>query len=273
MSNPFNPQAEQMADASMVQTLAFQAQAIWPQEGPLFDRYALPQAPHILDIGCGTGEITSRLAVHFPEATLLGIDILPGPIERAQTRYADLAPRLRFETGDAFNLKAPDGTYDLTVCRHVLQSIPHPERVLAEMIRVTKPGGYLHVLAEDYAMIHFHPVELDTDVFWHDGPIHFGETTGTDLRVGRKGFTLLSELGVQDLTVTYIIVDTVRVPREIIIGIWEAWRDGYTEAIAQHTRFSREEVQAYWAAMLECLRNPEGYAVWQIPIYAGRVPG
>ena len=37
-----NPQARQMADESMVRNLAAQAQAIWPQEAPLFDRYALP---------------------------------------------------------------------------------------------------------------------------------------------------------------------------------------------------------------------------------------
>lgn len=271
MSNPLNPQAEQMADASMVQTLAFQAQAIWPQERPLFDRYALPAAPRILDIGCGTGEITSRLALHYPEADLLGLDILPGHIARARDRYAALAPRLHFDVGDAFALDAPDDAYDLTVCRHVLQSIPHPERVLAEMRRVTRPGGYLHVIAEDYAMIQFHPVATDTDVFWLDGPIAFGATTGTDLRVGRKAFTLLAELGIEDLTVAYVVVDTVRVPRETMIGIWEAWRDGYTEAIAQHTRFTRAEVLAYWADMLQCLRNPNGYAVWQVPVYAGRV--
>ena len=57
-----NPQAEQMGDESMLRTLAFQAQAIWPQEQALFDRYALAGPVHILDLGCGSGEITRRLA-------------------------------------------------------------------------------------------------------------------------------------------------------------------------------------------------------------------
>src|SRR5678815_5917732 len=51
-----NPQAAQMADESMVRTLAAQAQAIWPQEAPLLLRYRLPQEPAVLDAGCGTGE-------------------------------------------------------------------------------------------------------------------------------------------------------------------------------------------------------------------------
>ena len=57
-----NPQAKQMADESMVRNLAAQAQAIWPQEAPLFRRYTLPASPRILDAGCGTGEGASRLA-------------------------------------------------------------------------------------------------------------------------------------------------------------------------------------------------------------------
>ncbi len=57
-----NPQAKQMADESMVRTLDAQARAIWPQEVELFRRYSLPSEARILDAGCGTGEISSRLA-------------------------------------------------------------------------------------------------------------------------------------------------------------------------------------------------------------------
>jgi hypothetical protein len=46
-----NPQAEQMADESMLRNLAAQADAIWPQEQRLFDRYRLPTAAQIADIG------------------------------------------------------------------------------------------------------------------------------------------------------------------------------------------------------------------------------
>jgi trans-aconitate methyltransferase len=57
-----NPQARQMGAESMAKNLAHQASAIWPQEAPLFDRYQLSGAIRILDLGCGTGEITRRLA-------------------------------------------------------------------------------------------------------------------------------------------------------------------------------------------------------------------
>src|ERR1700744_3618967 len=94
-----NPQGQQMADESMVRTLAAQADAIWPQEKPLFERYA-PRA--ILDIGCGTGEITSGLAALYPDATAIGVDIIAAPLALARERYASLGERVQFTHGDAF---------------------------------------------------------------------------------------------------------------------------------------------------------------------------
>ena len=56
------------------------------------------------------------------------------------------------------------------------------------------------------------------------------------------------------------------VDRDVFARIWEAWRDGYTDAIAEYTRFTKDEVLEYWADMIECIRNPLGYAVWQVPV-------
>ena len=69
-------QKEPMENDAMVRTLDAQARAIWPQEAPLFRRYALPAAARILDAGCGTGEAASRLAELFPRAQVLGVDII-----------------------------------------------------------------------------------------------------------------------------------------------------------------------------------------------------
>src|SRR5262249_30144176 len=97
-----NPQAREMGDESMVRTLAAQAAAFWPQERPLFERYALPDGPHILDAGCGTGEIASRLAGIYPRAQVLGVDILSHHLELARHRHAELGDRLRFEARSVY---------------------------------------------------------------------------------------------------------------------------------------------------------------------------
>ena len=267
-----NPQAKQMADESMVRNLAAQARAIWPQEVPLLRRYALPAEPRILDAGCGTGEAASRLAELFPQARVLGVDIIDHHLELARSRYARLAPRLTFEHQSVFELAAADRSFDLTACRHVIQSIPHPDRVIAELARVTRRGGYLHLIAEDYGMLHFQRGALDPRDFWHVAPTYFEAATGTDLFIGRNAFGILAAMNLQEISVDYVVVDTVRVSRETFAEILEAWRDGYAEPIGELTPISRDSALAYFEQMIANVRDQRGYAVWMVPVVSARVP-
>jgi ubiquinone/menaquinone biosynthesis C-methylase UbiE len=267
-----NPQAKQMADESMVRNLAAQANAIWPQESELFRRYRLSGELRILDAGCGTGEITSRLGEMYPKASILGVDIIDAHLALARSRAAQLAPRVTFEHQSIFELKTPDRTFDLVVCRHVLHSIPHADRVLGELARVTKSGGRLHLIPEDYGMLNFQRGVLDPRNFWHEVPAAFGDKTGTDMYMGRDTYEILAGLGLADITVDYVIVDTVRVPRETFASIFEAWRDGYVEPIVQYTSLSADQATAYFNQMIADIRNPAKYAVWMVPVVSARVP-
>ncbi len=267
-----NPQAKQMADESMVRNLDAQARAIWPQEIPLLRRYVLPADPRILDAGCGTGEVASRLAELFPSAQVLGVDIVDKHLELARGRYAGLAPRLKFEHQSIFELKAADHSFDLTVCRHVLHSIPHADRVIAELARVTRRGGYLHLIPEDYGMLHFQRATLDPLDFWHQVAPSFGKGTGTDLFMGRHTFGMLAAMNLEEIQVDYVVVDTLRVPRETFAAILQAWRDGYAESIGELTPISRESAVAYFNQMITNIRDPQGYAVWMVPVVSARVP-
>ncbi len=267
-----NPHRQQMADESMVRTLDAQARAIWPQESPLIERYGLGGELRILDAGCGTGEGTSRLAELFPQAHVLGVDILDHHLALARERHAAFGTRLTFEHQSVYELSAPDATYDLTVCRHVIHSIPHADRVLAELVRVTRPGGRLHLIPEDYGMLHFQRGALDPRAFWHETPERFAEATGTDLFIGRNTYSHLTELKLTDISVDYVIVDTVRVPRETFAAIIEAWRDGYVESIGELTRWTRAEAAAHFDQMIAHIRDPRRYAVWMVPVVAAKVP-
>jgi ubiquinone/menaquinone biosynthesis C-methylase UbiE len=267
-----NPQAKQMADESMVRNLAAQASAIWPQEAPLLRRYALPSSPRILDAGCGTGEASSRLAELFPHADVLGVDIIDAHLDLARSRYQALSPRLRFDHQTVYALDAEDRTFDLTVCRHVIHAIPHADRVIAELARVTRAGGYLHIIAEDYGMLHFQRGVPDPTEFWNVAPARFGEATGTDLFVGRNACGIIARLGLAEITLDYVVVDTLRVPRETFAAILEAWRDGYADAIGEVTPITREAAFAYFTQMIANIRDPFGYAVWMVPVVSARIP-
>jgi ubiquinone/menaquinone biosynthesis C-methylase UbiE len=267
----WNPQAKQMADESMVRNLSAQARAIWPQEVELVRRYTLPAEPHILDAGCGTGEASSRLAELFPRASILGVDIIDAHLDLARERYATFAPRLRFEHQSIFELNVPDASFDLVVCRHVIHSVPHPERVLAELARVTRPGGYLHLIPEDYGMLHFQRGNPDPRDFWYEVPTAFGARTGTDLFIGRDAFSILVGMELDEIKVDYVVVDTLRVARETFAAIIEAWRDGYSDSIGEYTGMTRDKAKANFNQMIANILDPRGYAVWMVPVVSARV--
>ncbi len=256
----------------MVRNLAAQAEAIWPQEQPLFERYRLPRDARVLDAGCGTGEISARLADMYPDASVLGVDIIDDHLRRARARCARFGDRVRFEHRSIFELELPDRAFDLVVCRHVLQAIPHTQRALEELVRVARRGGWIHLIAEDYMMIHFEPRRLDPDELWTVSAPRFGEALGTDLRIGRNAYRMLRGLGLSPITVDYMVVDPLRVPRDTFAAIWQAWRDGYADAISAHTPISRDTYLAHFDDMLATIHDPDGYGVWQVPIVAGRVP-
>ena len=80
-------------------------------------------------------------------------------------------------------------------------------------------------------------------------------------------FTLLTDLGMTDIRADYVVVDTLRVPRDTFARIWQAWRDGYTDSLAQHGGMPRAEIEDRWRQMIACARDPHGYALWQVPVW------
>jgi ubiquinone/menaquinone biosynthesis C-methylase UbiE len=271
MTDDRNPQAQQMGDESMARNLAFQAQAIWPQEQVLFGRYRLGGPIRILDLGCGTGEITRRLAQLYPQAALIGVDILESNLDLAR-RDGDAHGRISYETGDAFALRFAGAHFDLVVCRHMSQAVPNFALVMDEITRVLKPRGWLHLLSEDYAMLRMPRSTQDPDRFWIDNALPYLDSVGCDGRIGRHSPPLLERRGYTELAVDYVIVDTVRVPRPVFAGILRAWRDGYTEPLAQANQRDPAEVRAGFDAMIGAIETPPHYAVWHVPVISGRRP-
>lgn len=265
-----NTQVKEMADESMVRNLAAQANALWPQEAAIFARNEILPGARILDVGCGTGEIITRLAGQFPEAHFLGVDLETAHLDRARARCTGFGDRIEFVRDDALALRQPAGQFDLVLSRHVLQAVPDAPRAVAELVRVTRPGGRLHILAEDYGMLWCHPTPHDSDEFWQILPQVFGRAIGCDNHIGRKMFTVLTDLGLLDIRVDFLVADTLRVPRDTFAHIWEAWRDGYSDSIAHHTGRPAAEVVARFNEMIDCARDPRGYALWQVPVWTAR---
>jgi len=119
------------------------------RSAPFFDLVALvePPAPgaRVVDLGCGTGELTSSLVDRWQPGELIGLDSSPAML----TQAAPLAGGpLRFVEGDLADSpfeREPRGSFDVLVSNAALQWVPDHPTVLARWTALLAPGGQLAV--------------------------------------------------------------------------------------------------------------------------------
>ena len=110
---------------------------------------AVPPNARWLDVGCGTGALSATvLDTTCPEA-VTAIDFSDGFVAYARGHVTD--PRASFRQADAQALPFGAATFDAAVSGLVLNFLPQPERAVAEMARVTRPGGTVAAYVWDYA--------------------------------------------------------------------------------------------------------------------------
>jgi ubiquinone/menaquinone biosynthesis C-methylase UbiE len=96
-----------------------------------------------LDVGTGAGALAFALAPHVGE--VVGVDLVPELLARARERAAGVE-NVRFVEGDATALPLDSYSFDLTGTLRTLHHVDRPELVLAEITRVTRPGGVVLVV-------------------------------------------------------------------------------------------------------------------------------
>jgi SAM-dependent methyltransferase len=108
---------------------------------PLFIEHAgISDGEEVLEIGCGTGSLTFALAEAARFARLTAIDQSAVYLAAAEAKNRD--PRIQLEQGDGTALRFAESSFDRTLSMLVLPSVvPQPEQMVAEMRRVTRPGG------------------------------------------------------------------------------------------------------------------------------------
>jgi SAM-dependent methyltransferase len=122
----------------------------WSRElAPLLVEFAGVRDGHaVLDVGSGTGALTAATVVAAPSGRVIGIDFAAPYVAVAQARHA--GKRVRFEVGDAQQLRFPDASFDRALSLLVINFIPDPAKAVAEMIRATRPGGTVAAAVWDY---------------------------------------------------------------------------------------------------------------------------
>jgi len=93
-----------------------------------------------VDSGTGAGTLALALAPLVRE--VVGVDVVPELLDRARK---DAPANVTFVEGDATNLPFETGSFDLSCTRRTLHHIAHPDPAIAELARVTAPGGRVFV--------------------------------------------------------------------------------------------------------------------------------
>jgi SAM-dependent methyltransferase len=102
----------------------------------------------VVDVGSGTGALTSAVVAAAPSSRVVGIDASAPYVAFAQAQYASAL--VRFEVGDAQRLPLADGSADRTLSLLILNFIPDPAKAIREMARVTRAGGTVAAAVWDY---------------------------------------------------------------------------------------------------------------------------
>ena len=194
----------------------------WSRElAPLLVKFAgVADGDTVLDVGSGTGALTAAVAAMALSSRIVGVDPAAPYVAFAQARRSN--DRIRFEVGDAQQLRFPNGAFDRTLSLLVLNFIPDRPKAVDEMIRVTRPGGVVASAVWDYG----HGMEM-LRVFWDDAVALDPAADTSDERhmpLSRKG-----ELD----------------------ALWREHRlrDVFEEALTIRTRFS--SFDDYWLPFLE----------------------
>lgn len=114
----------------------------------------------LLDVGCGPASITADLAERVAPGRVVGLDAAAGALEaaRATLRERGLSEQVELTCGDVMALPFEDASFDVVHAHQVLQHLADPVGALAEMRRLTRPGGMVAVRDAVYSAMTWFPV-------------------------------------------------------------------------------------------------------------------
>ena len=155
----------------------------------------------LLDVGCGPATITADLAERVAPGRVVGLDAASGALEAARATLAerDLPAGVELTDGDVMSLPFDDGTFDVAHAHQVLQHLSDPVGALAEMRRVTRPGGIVAVRDAVYSAMTWYP-EFEGMELWRSVYMATARANGGEPDAGGRLLAWAHQAGFTEVT-------------------------------------------------------------------------
>lgn len=137
----------------------------------------------LLDVGCGGGEVARELAaLSAPGGQVTAVDVSAAVVEIARSRHD--GSNVTYAVGDVRQLAFPDDTFDGVRTERVLQHLDDPDAAVAELARVTRPGGRVCLIDTDWESLAFDglPTDMVTAMTQTTGSVVHHADMGRTLR-------------------------------------------------------------------------------------------
>jgi SAM-dependent methyltransferase len=177
-----------------------QADELAADTAVLLDRTGLRPGQSAIDLGCGPRGILDLLAERVGRGgRVVGLDADPAHTAMAAAFAAERAlPGVQTMTGDARRTGLPSGSFDLVHARTLLVNVPGPAEVVAEMVRLARPGGWVAGIEPDTEYAMCYPPDPAFTRICEIFPVVFGRN-GADPTIGRRVGELFRQAGLEDV--------------------------------------------------------------------------
>ena len=227
-------------DALTSSTLKHLREHWWDDAFTAFLEETLKPRPgkRILDVGCGTGTAEISLArLRLSQMHLFGVDLVVERVKEAHIATHGINARVGYAAADAVSLPFAAGSFDSTYCVAVLQHIRNLREAVAEIARVTRPGGRILIVEPDNAARYwFSSVPSGMETFELSRRFFTGlaelRSEPTDAAVGPMIPGMLAAGGVEPVSVRLFPVSVAHLGAPSM-SFWESRRTAARDAIAK----------------------------------------
>jgi ubiquinone/menaquinone biosynthesis C-methylase UbiE len=179
-----------------------QSEELRPDSAALLDRTGIRPGQAAIDLGCGPSGIIELLAERVsPGGRVVGLDADPAHVAMARELAGQRGlGHVEIVAADARRTGLPSGSFDLVHARTLLVTVPQPAAVVAEMVRLARPGGWVAGLEADAGYSLCYPAHPAWDRLCEIFQASFSRN-GADLLIGRRLTELYREAGLEDVGV------------------------------------------------------------------------